>query len=440
MPQIAIIGRQNVGKSTLFNALIGQRKSIVYDRPGVTRDLVTAHVPWGEGRWTLTDFPGFEEASALTDDELSRMAVEKAMQCLEDYHLLVWVVAREGLSPFEEKLAQRLRTMGDKVWLAVNRVDDSVHEAEAAEMYRLGFGDVFFISALNRRGIKQLRESICARFKAKAPAVLHTLPPDTLKLAIIGKPNSGKSTLFNRLTQKEKALVSDIAGTTRDTIEDLFSFQGKHVLLTDTAGMRRRRSIDDLVEKFSVERALGAVKESEVVIMLVDPYEGFDKQNKNILQLALDETKPLVMAINKSDLLQKDPERRNRLEQQIKFLQKQFWSFPVFFISSLDGKRSIKPLEEAFKLKEIAEKKVGTPELNRIFDNIKQNPIIETQRVKIHYITQAFPKRHFIVFGNRSTVTPSIERYIRNQLQKRLGWEKLPVTIEIRDKITHKKE
>ncbi|MCS6985627.1 MAG: ribosome biogenesis GTPase Der [Leptospiraceae bacterium] len=429
MPKVALVGRQNVGKSTLFNAIIGKKKSIVWDSPGVTRDLISQEVSWQGFCFTLTDFPGFEQVNAL--DEITRLAVTKAFARLEEYHLLLWVVFRHGLSPYEENLASHLRKLGKPTWLVVNGLDDPQLENEAYNFYRLGFEKTFFVSALNRRGLKKLKDEIVAFFASgQSPRISDKAE---LSLAIVGKPNSGKSTYFNLLLRKELSLVSPIPGTTRDSHGEIYQFYGKKLLITDTAGLRKKNRVGDIIEKLSISQTLAAIRDADIVLLLVDATEGIDQQVKKIFHLLEKENKPVILVLNKQDLI--GQEARNNLLKQVESLQELFWKFPYYFISALTGKNAVRPISEAFRLKERLELEITTSQLNRILEDLKKNPIIETQQVKVHYITKIAGKRHYILFGNKKSVSPAVYRYLLKELRKRTYGEEIPLILEIRDKI-----
>ncbi len=434
MPAIAIIGRQNIGKSTLFNALIGKRRSIVFDRPGVTRDLITERVDWGDGTWTITDFPGLESLDKIGDDELTKDSIRKATEKLADYHLLIWVVTREGLTDFEHSLADTLRRSFRNVWVAVNFMDDPSHEAEGMEFYSLGFSDLYFVSGLNKRGIAALRTAIVKHFNGReSESTVPPLPEGTMRLAIIGKPNAGKSTLFNRLLQKEKSLTSNVPGTTRDTIEDLFTFQGKPVYLVDTAGLKRRSRMAEDVDFYSMRRTEKAIADADVILLLIDPHEKIDRQNKNLVAKIAEAGKPMVFAVNKYDLLKEEHEQdRKILDEDIQELRNTTWEFPYYYVSAIDGRKTTNLIQKAFSLFERSFEKTGTGELNRVLDRLRKNPVLGSNHIKVFYITQAWPGMKFILFSNRDKLPTNIERYLVNSLQRELGLQEFPVRIENR--------
>lgn len=450
MPAIAIIGKQNVGKSSLFNSLIGARKSIIYNQPGVTRDLITEKVPWGEGGWTLTDFPGFENEKNVRGDALTLAAIRAAEKQLDKYHLLLFVVKRGGLSTFEQDLANRLRKNKKPVWLVVNFIDDPQLEAEASEFYELGFAETFFVSALNHRNVPELRERIQAQFKTNArkadsenDAPLSenegaTVPKSDLRLAILGKPNAGKSTLFNTLTGKERALISPVAGTTRDTINEFFHFEGKSVEVIDTAGLRRQRNVVEDVESISVKRAREALEVCDVAFLVMDYTENLDKQNKTLFALIADAGKPLVALINKYDLIREDKETKAEIAAALDKAQKAFWRFPWFFISANTGENCVKALAKAFELKQQVIEKFATPKLNAILRELSASHILANQNIKLKYITQGTPLNRFILFTNKPVSMP-VRRHLNTELRKRLGMTEVPILLQVRTEERKKK-
>lgn len=447
MPAIAIIGRQNVGKSSLFNSLIGKRKSIIYNQPGVTRDLIREKVPWGEGTWTLTDFPGFENEKNIRGDALTLAAIRSAEKQLDKFHLLLFIVARGGLTPFEADLANRLRRMKKPVWLVVNFIDDPQLEAEASEFYELGFPETFFVSALNHRNVGELREKIQAQFavgktKKKESETEDTESPKDLKadlkLAILGKPNAGKSTLFNTLTGKDRALISPVAGTTRDSINEFFHFEGKLIEVVDTAGLRRQRNIIEDVESISVKRAKEALEACDVVFLVMDYTENLDKQNKTLFALIADAGKPLIALINKYDKFRADKDTKAEIADNLADAQKAFWKFPWFFISAHDGENCVKALTKAFELKGQVFEKFTTPKLNTILKELSVSHILANQNIKLKYITQGTPLNRFILFANKPVTMP-IKRHLTNELRKRLGMTEVPILLQVRTQERTKK-
>jgi GTPase len=439
VPAIAIVGRQNVGKSSLFNSLLGARKSIIYNQPGVTRDLITEKVNWGEGSWTLTDFPGFENEKLVRDDVLTLAAIRSAEKQLDKFHLLLFIVARGGLTKYEADLAERLRRLKKPVWLVVNFIDDPQLEAEASEFYELGFPETFFVSALNHRNINSLRSEIKGHFtpggkiseaSEAEPLPQNILQPD-LRLAILGKPNAGKSTLFNTLTGKERALISPVAGTTRDSINEYFHFEGKLIEVVDTAGLRRHRNVVEDVESISVKRARESLEACDVAFLVMDHLENLDKQNKTLFALIADAGKPLIALINKYDTFRENKELKGEISGDLEEAQRAFWKFPWFFISASTGENCIKALKKAFELRAQVFGKIGTPKLNAILRELARSHVLANQNIKLKYITQGTPLNRFILFTNKPVTMP-IKRHLNNELRKRLDMTEVPILLQVR--------
>lgn len=450
MPAIAIIGKQNVGKSSLFNILLGKRKSIIYNQPGVTRDLITEKVQWGEGTWTLTDFPGFENEKKVRNDALTLAAIRAAEKQLDKFNLLLFVVKRGGMTTYEQELADRLRKSKKPVWLVVNFIDDPQLEAEASEFHELGFSETYFVSALNNRNIGELRERMQLHFASGAkktdsessdttqPTGEAPVVQADLKLAILGKPNAGKSTLFNTFTGKERALISPIAGTTRDSINEIFHFEGKLIEIVDTAGLRRQRNVVEDVESISVKRAREALEACDVAFLVMDHTENLDKQNKTLFALIADAGKPLIAVINKYDLIRNDSVAKAEISGDLEDSQGAFWKFPWFFISASTGENCIKALAKAFDLKRQVVEKISTPRLNNILKELSRNHILANQNIKLKYITQGTPLNRFILFTNKPVTMP-IKRHLNNELRKRLDMTEVPILLQVRTEERKKK-
>lgn len=441
MPEIGIIGRQNVGKSALFNALLKERISITYDRPGVTRDLVRANAHWGEGHWRLTDFPGLETPEKIPQantKKLEHLAIERAKKQLDNFHLLLWVVSVHGLSSYDYELAKILRkTVNQKnIWLVVNYVDDASKIYAEDEFYALGFEPIFFISALNKRNISSLREAIKHFFKANP--IVETEESDIIRFSLIGKPNAGKSTLFNSFLQKDQAMISDIPGTTRDSLKESFLYHGKTFEIIDTAGMRRKNALSDSVDFFSQKRSEKAADEADIVFYLIDPAEGFDRQNKIIIQQLEKRGKPMILLINKSDLI--DEEQKKNLRQDIQDTKKKYWDFPFYFISALEKSKIDKILEKALQLLQSSQKTISSHRLNELLQNIKNHPVLEGQKVKLKYIATKEKYNRLIVFANRIDIPENAKRYLKKKLAEEIGWHELPVSIDFRKAPTHERD
>ena len=429
MPNIAIIGRQNVGKSTLFNRLIGREEAITTDQAGSTRDIIQHELDWGEGVWRIADFPGFEDKKHLQEDALTLAAVEKSFRSLKEYHLLLWMVSRYGLNYFEYELQKQLRKLYQKYWLVVNFVDDPSLEWEAAEFHRLGASRTFFISALNRRNIEQLRLGITKYFSAQKTSCSQT--PEPAKIAIIGKPNSGKSTLFNFLLQKESALVSETPGTTRDSLTSKFSFYTRPFMVIDTAGLRRKKGGLQKIDRLSEERSFRNIQKADLIFLLIDPMEGFDRQSKNIIRFLEECNKPAIIAVNKYDLISKKSEVKKNLLLEISYLQKQFWGFPVLFISAQEGYKVVSLIELGIKLIEKSNVRYKTSMLNKFLQSLKTSKPLVSKNINLLYLTQKGGQADFILFTRKKFNSKPVNRFIIRRLQKFLNIEDIPVSLRI---------
>lgn len=460
MPEIAIIGRQNVGKSTLFNSLIKRKIAITWNRAGVTRDLVRRNVDWAEGSWALTDFPGFENAKNINDD-LTLRSIERALNKIEEYHLILWVISADGLVDYELEMLARLRKISPPVWMIVNFADDASKDQLPDEYYQGGFEKNFFVSALNRRNVSLLRNEIIRKFsvsaidsseekkiKKRKPSIRYQednhdenvsnengrqteRKKSERFIAIIGKPNSGKSTLYNKLLQKDVSIVSEVSGTTRDVIESGFAYNGNLYRLLDTAGMRKKNRIRDNIERFSVHAAIENARRADIALMLIDSSEGIDRQSKSILSLMKRYGVPLIVIFNKSDLLSE--EEKNELDLTAKDNQKKFWRFPYFFASGLTGRgigQILKKMESMLGFQE----KISTTELNKILAKIVLSRNIKNAGIKINYITYAREGSRFIVFGNREKLNEPTIRFLEKQIASSLGLTEIPFQVEYRRK------
>ena len=309
-------------------------------------------------------------------------------------------------------------------------VDDPSLEPESHHLHSLGVKETFFVSALNRRNLNPLISSIQAHFSAVAPEGLQESFEPALTIA--GKPNSGKSTLYNLLLKKEESLVSPVAGTTRDSLESRFLFHKQAFRIIDTAGLRKNRGALKQVDKIAEQRSVESIKKSSVVILLIDPEEGFDRQNKNMIKLIYELGKPMVAAINKLDWIRKNEAVRDRLNQESQILQKMFWKFPLYFISAANGDRVIKVIEASIKIHEKAHRRYPTPLVNKLLQKLKYEPVLSNHKIKPRYITQINQTPTFILFTNQKKVQPSIRRFLTFKIQEFLGISDLPVHLDMR--------
>ncbi len=430
---VAIVGRPNVGKSTFFNKLIGERRSIVDDTPGVTRDRVIGECEWGRYKFSLIDTGGLEIGNNEGYMPHIRQQVELAV---ETSAVIVMVTdIRAGVTAADQELATMLRQTGRPVVLAVNKVD-SIGElpADFYDFYSLGLGEPFPISSVHGHGTGDILDEICKYLDEPSD---EEEEDDSIKVAIIGKPNAGKSSLVNRIIGDERVIVSDVAGTTRDSIDVEFeNEQGKFVFI-DTAGMRKKGRIIDNVERFSVMRALAAVDRANVCVIMIDATEGFSEQDSKIAGYAHEQGKGCIIAINKWDLVEKDDKTMD--EQRKKYMNDfSFMGYaPIIFISAKTGQRVDRLLELIKFVDEQNAMRITTGALNELLARATarvEPPSDKGKRLKIYYITQPTTRPPaFAVFCNDPELFHfSYQRYLENQIREAYGLEGTPIRLMIR--------
>lgn len=430
----AIVGRPNVGKSTLFNKLIGERRSIVDDTPGVTRDRVYGECEWLNYRFELIDTGGLDEG----EDEMLAHIREQANLAIDMSDVIIMVCdIRAGVTAADDEIAAMLRKSGRPVVLCVNK-SDSTGEPPLAlyDFYSLGLGEPIEVSSVHGHGTGDLLDAVCEHLKPEDPDA----PPDEdIKVAVIGRPNSGKSTLVNHLLGEERMIVSDVAGTTRDAIDSYVeNEQGKFTFI-DTAGMRKKGRINDDVERYSVIRALAAVDRSDVCIAMVDAAEGFAEQDSKVAGYAHEQGKGCVIAVNKWDLIEKDGKTME--EQRKKYAADfSFMSYaPIVFICAKTGQRVDRLLELVRAANEANSLRISTGQLNELLARATsrvQPPSDKGRRLKIYYMTQVSVKPPtFVIFVNRSDLFHfSYQRYIENRLRETFCFEGTPIRFVIRER------
>jgi len=421
-PLIAIVGRPNVGKSRLFNRLVGKRQAIVEDSPGVTRDRQYGEGEWYNGAYAVVDTGGFDPVS--TDVLLSQMR-EQANLAMEEADIIFFVMdVQTGLMPVDEEIAKQLRSTKKTLFAVVNKVDGPRQEPDVAEFYALGFERIYGVSAEHGYQYDELMDDVLPLLPTE-----EQLQPSQevdadapLKIAVIGKPNAGKSTLVNRMLGTERLLTSDQPGTTRDSIDSELERDGKKYIIIDTAGIRRRKSISLLMEKFSVVKAFKAIDRADVILYLMDATEGLSEQDKRLIRMSVEKGKPHVMLVNKWDLLEKD---NTTAGTWAKALQNELPSFdyaPIIFISALSGQRVHKLLEAAEAVHNEWSRRVSTGPLNRWLEQLTTQhspPIYRNRPVKFYYMTQvAIRPPTFMITCNYPDAVPAhYERFILNRLR-----------------------
>jgi GTP-binding protein len=429
-PVVAIVGAPNVGKSTLFNRLLGRRQAIVADQPGVTRDRLMSDCELNGRSVTLVDTGGVVTGPK---DDLGRRVRAEALKAIEAADVIVYVIdSRAGLTGSDEHVATLLRASGRPIIPVANKIDSRGQEGFQFEMYRLGLGDVVPVSAEQGRGIDDLTDAIVARLPQSAPVASMIGVP----LAIIGRPNVGKSSLFNRIIREERSVVSEVPGTTRDPVDATFALGDTLYRILDTAGIRRRTAGAGEVEWVSVLKARQALESSEIVIALVDGVEGVQHQDRALLGLVTDSHKPSVLAVNKIDLL--DPAgpsaeaRAATIREELRFSR----HVPAVPLSAKTGKGLGTLLKTLARVREQSLRRFPTTDLNRALKSVvaeKHPPADGGREVRFHYISQApGAPPCFVVFGNGRRVDPSYHRYMEGRLRERLGLDLSPITLLFR--------
>jgi len=434
-PVVAVVGRPNVGKSTLFNKLVGKRLSIVDDTPGVTRDRIYADCEWLNYKFTLVDTGGIEPHS---DDVLLTQMRRQAQFAIDAAQVIVLVTdLKSGLVATDADVADLLQKSGKPVILCVNKMDRiGEPPAEFYEFYNLGLGDPFAVSAVHGHGTGDLLEEIVQNFPPPGEEEDET---EIIKVAVIGKPNVGKSSLVNKITGDDRVIVSDIAGTTRDAIDTPVENEYGQFVFIDTAGLRRKSRVDDQIEKYSVLRARMAVERSDVCVIMIDAVDGFTEQDSKVAGLAMESGKACIVAVNKWDAIEKDGKTMARyradLEKDFSFMA----FVPFIFISAKTGQR----LDRLFELiRHVANQnsmRISTGVLNDLLADATarvQPPSDKGRRLKIYYMTQASTRPPtFVCFVNRADLFHfSYQRYLENQLREVFGLEGTPVRFVIRER------
>lgn len=423
-PIVAVVGRPNVGKSTLFNTLAGERISIVKDTPGVTRDRIYADVSWLDYNFTMIDTGGIEPESS--DIILSQMR-EQAQIAIDTADVIMFVVdVRQGLQDADSKVADMLRRSHKPVVLVVNKVDSyEKFQADVYEFYNLGIGDPFPISATEKTGLGDMLDEVVKYFPESAKNEVEDERP---RIAIIGKPNVGKSSLINKLAQEDRVIVSNIAGTTRDAIDTTIKYNGQEYVFIDTAGIRRKSKITEEIERFSIIRAVAAVERCDVAIIMIDATEGVTEQDAKIAGIAHDRGKGIIIAVNKWDAIEKDNNTVKEHTQDIRDVLSFMPYAEILFISAKSGQRLHKIFETIDVVIENNNMRVATGVLNEIVAEavaMQQPPTDKGKRLKIYYTTQVSVKPPtFVVFVNdKNLMHFSYTRYLENRIRDTFGFK-----------------
>ena len=434
-PLIAIVGRPNVGKSMLFNKLVGQRLSIVEDTPGVTRDRLYAEAEWLGRKFDLVDTGGIEPG---TDSEILAFMRQQAEIAIQNATVIIFLCdVKTGLTASDQEVANMLLRSGKPVVLAVNKMDQVGHtNPDIYEFYNLGLGDPIAVSAVHGHGTGDLLDEC---FKYFPPEDEEEEEDDVIKVAIIGKPNVGKSSLVNRILGEKRVIVSDMAGTTRDAVDSYFENQKGKYLLIDTAGMRKKSKVDDPIEKFSVLRATMAIERADVCLILIDANEGVTEQDTKVAGLAHEAGKACIIVVNKWDSIEKDDKTMDRMRQDVRRDLSYMTYAPIVFISALTGQRVDRLFDLINYVNDQASLRITTGMLNSVLADATarvQPPTDKGRRLKIYYMTQIGIKPpHFVCFCNDAKLFHfSYQRYLENQIRSTFGLEGTPVRLTIRQK------
>ena len=435
-PIVAIVGRPNVGKSTLFNIFANSRISIVEDTPGVTRDRLYATAEWLDHEFMMVDTGGIEIMNA---DAIAVSIRQQAQIAIKEADVILFVCdARAGITTEDADVARLLRQSKKPIVLAVNKADSPKQEMNTFEFYNLGIGDPIAVSASNHLGLGDLLDAVGAKFPSDKMAG-DLEEEDEIKVALIGRPNVGKSSIFNALVGEERSIVSDVAGTTRDAIDTPVVRNGQKYLFIDTAGMRRKAKVDEPIEKYSVMRSLRAVDRSDVVLMVFDAVEGVTEQDKRIVGYAHEAGKAVILVVNKWDLYEKDNSSTLRytetLRKELVFLQ----YAPVVFVSAVTKQRIHRLPEVISYVAEQNAMRIATSILNQVIEDavaINPPPTEKGKRLKILYVTQVKIKPPtFVIFVNEPEIMHfSYQRYLENKLREAFGFEGTPIQMIIRGK------
>lgn len=431
---VAIVGRPNVGKSTLFNKIIGDRLSIVKDEVGVTRDRLYRETEWSGKKFILVDTGGLEPRN---DDFMMSKIKDQAKVAIDEADSIIFLVdGKAGITAIDEDIATILRKQNKKVVVAVNKIDNYMKDSEKLyEFYALGFEDVIGISAEHKVNLGDLLDIAVDKAKyVKEEEV-------GLAIAVLGRPNAGKSSFVNKILNKERSIVSDIAGTTRDSIDSHFKYNNEKYTIIDTAGIRRKSKVEDDIEYYSILRAIKAIQRANVCVLMLDATELLTEQDKRIAGLIYEEKKPIIIAINKWDLIEKNNNSVKEFTELVKADMPFLDYAPIVTISALTGKRTIDIIDQVKFINEEYNKKISTGLLNQVLEEMLAKNPVPTRKgriVKINYATQigSAPPRFVFFANNPELVHFSYQRYIENNLREYFGFEGCPIDIVFNKKNT----
>ena len=435
-PTVAVVGRPNVGKSTFVNRVVGARQSIVDDQPGVTRDRIYFDVEWQNKNFTLIDTGGIIPGDE--DEIMLNIFTQAKVACDEAEKIIFLVDGKEGINPIDYDIANVLRRSGKPIYLAVNKIDAPEHFNNIADFYALAVGEPYPISALHGSGgVGDILEAITEDFEAGESDT----DKDTIKLAIVGKPNAGKSSIVNALLGEERVIVSDISGTTRDSINSKVKYEGEEFILVDTAGIRKKAKVDWGVEKFAVDRAIRAIRDCDIAVLVIDATDGLTDQDKKISQTIVESGKGLIVAVNKWDLV----EDKDKSDPTAKYTQKlshdaPFLDFaPKIFISAKTKQRLVNIYKQAKEVYAQCTKRVSTSILNKILlEAMAMNPPTTKRgkKLRVYYATQVrtAPPTFILFVNDENLVQDSYKRYLENKMRESFGFFGTPIRMSFRER------
>ena len=430
---VAIIGRPNVGKSTLFNRLVGKRTAIVDSVSGVTRDRHYGKTEWNGKEFTIIDTGGYMHGS----DDIFEAEIRKQVEiAIEEAKVLMFVVdAFEGVTEFDKEVAKLIRKSKKEVLLVANKVDNNERAAYAADFYSLGLGEVYCIAAVSGSGTGDLLDAVVKQLSEDIAPEMEELP----KIAIVGRPNVGKSSLTNALLGIERNIVTPIAGTTRDTIHTRYKAFGHDFWLIDTAGIRRKSRVHEDLEFYSVMRSIKAIEDCDVAVLMIDATQGFESQDQAIFSLAERNKKGIVIVVNKWDLIEKETNSTKKFEEQIREKIAPFKDVPIIFVSATEKQRILKAIEVAMQVYHNRTNRIPTSKLNEFFLPLIENhgpPAIKGKHVKIKYVTQLKIRVPTIVFfcNLPQYINEPYKRFLENKLRESFEFSGVPLTLAFRKK------